>query len=403
MRKKYIKNIKYVFQRPTLNGLYGEFEERSAHPLELFFDLIFVIALANIAHHLEHMSLGSLLSSLLLYFVVYSIWYSITEYSAMFMTKQTNYFIRLMIFLIMLPMVFLTGITEFSSPNAIKIISLALASSRLMIGYIWRDAVINAPINNISLSIVYKMVSNFYMIAGSLYILVLFNVKLFLFVLICNVIIESIIIPIKVRKIKKKLFFKVPINQELLIERHLLFIILVFGEGLVQAINTTNLDYGIEGILSPILLFSIAFVFYLRVFEEFSVSDYMTNVDGTWRYLTLNFFLLFLFTVLGTIPHIIHEHHYLPFETKLLIFGLLQYVVISHTVVNIMQIHRYRCKNYEFFVLDLITLGIMAIVAFGIFWINSVLATYLLVLIFFILHVIAVPMRAHIIDQVDLC
>ncbi len=401
MLNNYRKNLKYVFQRPTLNGINGEFEKRSAHPLELFFDLVFVIALANIALQLEHVSYTSIITALLLYVTVYSVWYSITEYSVMFTSSKTNYFSRLMIFLVMIPMVFMIGITELTNDFEVRLLVISLISSRLLMGFIWRDAVVNAPLNNISLSKVYIVVAKYLILSGCIFIIPLIFPNLLIPILLINLFIESIIMPLHRKKITKTLYFKVPMDEELLVERYLLFVIIVFGEGIVQAIGTTDLSYGIEGMLSPLLLFSIAFFFYIRVYEEFMFTDCLEEKEKNYNHFILNFLLLFLFTILGSLPDVIHEYNYLPMQYKVLLFCLLQYIVISHIRLNIKVLMNNNKVAKDFYILDLITLIIMGIISVGVFLINQINGLYLLVLIFFILHVVAVPLRAHIIDQVQ--
>lgn len=82
---------KSLWQPPRLRTV-GEEEERRATWLELFYDLIFVAAIAQVAHYLEkHITLAGFFSYVLLFIPIWWSWVGATFYATRFDTDDLGY------------------------------------------------------------------------------------------------------------------------------------------------------------------------------------------------------------------------------------------------------------------------------------------------------------------------
>lgn len=387
----YFKNLKLAFQRPYINGLDGKYFRRAANPLELFFDLIFVVTLAKVAGQFNSFEIENIFYSLILYLSVFMVWYNVTKYAMYFISNQSDYFLRGMIFLIMVPILLVTGIENYQDPEAIRVVAILIGISRIITAYIWRDAIINAPINHIATSRKYKFISQGLKISGLITLSGFFLPEYFLFFLLISLLIEIIYMPLKVSKKHDKGVAE--FDPKLFNERKLLFVILIFGEGIIQTFSHFDITQGINNVFAPLMIFAIIYLFFLRISEETQIQNTYSEVSSIFQSGLFNFILLMLLAILNDLqmsqiysePLIIHEIY--------ILVGILIYISITHYWNN------YSSKNHKkdlekFYQLDqvmnLLMLGMAAIIFLYHPTANIVI---LEVLVFFILHTLSVPLR----------
>jgi low temperature requirement protein LtrA len=91
------------WQRPQLRTDEEEQRERKVSWLELFYDLVFVVVISELARYLSgHVSLEGVLSFALLFVAVWWVWIGGTYYTERFETEDLSY--RIFTFLQMLPL-----------------------------------------------------------------------------------------------------------------------------------------------------------------------------------------------------------------------------------------------------------------------------------------------------------
>lgn len=398
--KTYFKQLKKLSHRPILNGSNGVMKNRYATPLELFFDLIFVIALGSITHIFSSFTFSNILFGILIYSTMYSTWFYLTIFNVMYMKQDINYLLRLILFLIMLPMIFLLSIDNLDTASNIQMLVGTLGITKFMLAIAFRDSISSTKVKYVGVTKTYKMVSIFLIVSSLLLMSVIFvpKIKYLMIILSLVFLIEMLIINLYQKKIEKKFTSTILIDKKLLSERQLLFLILIFGEGLISLIHSISFESGIIKVLNLTLFFAITYLFYIRIYEETHHNEKMIqNSTNAYKYFLLSLNILILFLILGSIPQIIINIGYIPFKVQLTLFCLLSYICITHIIYNFNRLkEKIPKKNKIFHSFDLYMLTLMQILLFFIFIIDGQgTYVYLLVFIFFLLHVIALPFRPH--------
>ncbi len=402
--KKYLQHVKSLYTRPTLNGIDGHIKERGASPFELFLDLIIVIALSKTASLYEMQTMQAIFTAILFFIIIYSGWFTLTTYTVMFMQEEINYWLRAMIFIIMLPLIFLLGLTSLNTHLEIFIFCTCLALNKIMLAFIFRDSILNAPLNNIAVSNVYIMIARHQIFSACFLFLAAFSInKLMLAALLLLVAInDAIITPNKQKRIMRAQKFPIPINLELMMERNLLFTILIFGEGLISIVSNIYLSEGALMFVNVALIFGALFLFYTRLAEESQFNIMHKNNSISMQYnLIMNIALFILFVTLGEVPHFLNHGQSLPFIDLLIIVSVLIYIVTSHLITNLRLLKIYDDPlDRLFHIVDVKLLIIMYFtISLLFFFHNSVFAIYFIIFCFFFLHVLALPFRRHLITN----
>ncbi len=400
----YFNHVKSLYTRPALNGIDGVMELRSASPFELFLDLIFVIALSKLTFLFEQQTIVGFFEATLLFIIIYSLWHTLTTYTVMFMKKEINYWIRAMIFLVMLPLIFFLSIDTFTSRIDIMVFCFGLAISKLFLALIFKDSIVNAPLNNIITSNLYLVISRSQLISAVILLIASFvnNKIIFFFLLTVIALRELILVPKIQSNIIKKSFSRPLINKQLFMERQLLFLIVIFGESLLSIIEGASHIFTFESILHIALAFSIMFLFYVRISEEaehnMALIETSTNLP---QWLVFDYIIFLLFLIIGALPELFHFYHEIPFYYLFMLISFLLIITSMHVYFNLVNIKEAKTKSESiFYVVDLKTLTMMyGVIILLLFFHNSLLVIYILLLIFFGLHVLALPFRPHLISE----
>lgn len=404
---KYKQYLKEAFENPKLNNNdNSNIISRAASPLELFFDLIFVLILANIGHILYEPTFENISLSIALYLNIYFFWTNITMYFIRF--YEATYSLRFGLIIVMIPLLFYAIIDDFSSQSSIIFIAIGFILSRIALISLWHFTVFqNKKITNevfkksVLIDLKAFSFSSFFMVLPLIYPRSL----ILIICLIAAIIFEYMFIFISYRENNTILEHeKMPqIDFTLLKERHILFIILIFGEGLVSTINTFNNDIPIYlSSINTILLFFIVILFFTRVYEEFLLMPYnnIPNNFAMLNHLTFSFSLLFLFSVLGAITT---QGTEVLLIYRVIIFFFLMYLTTWHIIANKYDGHFLKKTNsiphfvsishIQFLKVDNITLYLMYLVSFVILLVQNTTLVLLLILIYFALHVLPMPYR----------
>ncbi len=402
--KPYIDHIKSLYLRPTLNGIDGNMELRSASPFELFLDLIFVIALSKLSSLFESHTLIAFLEGTLLFAIIYSLWHTLTTYTVMFMKMETNYWTRAMIFIVLLPLIFFLGIENLNTQQEITIFCFSLATSKMFLSLIFRDSIINAPLNNIVTSNLYLMISKNQFISALMLLIagLVKNKVLFLTLLVIIAIREIVLISYKKKQIISKSFSPLLINKQLFMERQLLFVILIFGESLIGIVENLANHINLVSIVNIILVFSIMFLFYVRISEECEHnSALIERSDNLLEWLTNSYIIYILFLILSTTPELIHEHGSLPPFNLFLLIIILVYTSLEHIRLNNKNSEAITdpIENVYHKLENKMLIAMFAATFLLIPFHENTTVIYIILLVYFILHVLALPFRRHLIED----
>lgn len=402
--KPYIDHIKSLYIRPTLNGIDGNMDLRSASPFELFLDLIFVIALSKLSSLFETQTLLAFLEGTLLFAIIYSLWHTLTTYTVMFMKKETNYWTRAMIFIVLLPLIFFLGIESLNTQQEIAIFCFSLATSKMFLSLIFRDSIVNAPLNNIVTSNLYLMISKNQFISALMLLIagLVQNKVLFLTLLVIIALREVPLISYKKKQIVSKSFSPLLINKQLFMERQLLFIILIFGESLIGIVENLANHVSLGSIINIVLVFAIMFLFYVRISEESEHnSALIQRSDNLLEWLTNSYVIYILFLILSTTPELIHEHGSLPPFNLLVLIIILVYTSLEHIRLNNKNSEAITdpIENVYHKLENKMLIAMFAVTFLLIPFHGNTTVIYIILLVYFTLHVFALPFRRHLIED----
>lgn len=124
------------WQRPRLRTDEEEHRERRVSWLELFFDLVFVVVIAELANHLAgHVSVDGLLGFMILFLPVWWVWIGGIYYNERFETEDISY--RLFVFLQMLPIAALAVFVHDGLGTTSVQFAISYAVVRIMLILMW--------------------------------------------------------------------------------------------------------------------------------------------------------------------------------------------------------------------------------------------------------------------------
>ncbi len=251
---------KSLWQPPRLRTAEDQEEERRATWLELFYDLVFVAAIAQVAHSLsEHVSLSGVLSYVLLFVPVWWSWVGATFYATRFDTDDLGH--RLLTLLQMIAIAVLAvnvhhGLGESSTGFALSYITVRgiLIVQYLLAGYFVPAA---------------RGLTNLYAtgfgIAAAIWLVSVFVPAPWRFVLWGL----GLIIDFGTPFTAGRLVARIPPSFSHIPERLGLFTIIVLGEGVIAVVRgVSQLEWGVSSAIEAVLGMSIAFSLWWIYFDS---------------------------------------------------------------------------------------------------------------------------------------
>lgn len=381
----YYKSLKRSLTPPKFKKVN---KERVTSPLELFFDLLFVGALASIGHFFIEPTAEGVLIALILYFAIYSIWVNIVYYQFYFFSS--SYYTRFLLLIVMLPMLFITGLSA-NSHGGFNPVIIAFALTRFALAAIW---VITMLLQKIDDDKVHKKVSFdiFKFIISALIALIGLYLGNKLTMIITALTVEVIISIFVHRR-----YFKdqeiIP-DLELEKERHILFLLLVWGEGVVVIISTIGSEMNnILAIVEPIIVFLTIYLFFVRFYDEYMTLDYSqdTALVRTINHAPFGITNLILFTSLG---QVVISPKTFDFASAIVVFIVLFYITTWHTVINVLAQIKCNHSLRQFYQLDFIFLILMYLFSLvSLLTYDKPLIYLIIIFLYFLVHVLAMPLR----------
>lgn len=248
------------WQRPRLRTDEEEQRERKVSWLELFYDLVFVVVIAELTHYLSgHVSLEGVLGYILLFVAVWWIWIGGTYYNDRFETEDLSY--RIVIFLQMLPLAALAVFAHDGLGETSPAFALSYAAARGLIMLLWlRGGFHNAA---------FRPVSNRYAagfgVSALLFVLSIFVPAPWRFAMWGVGLLIDLLTPLTTLGIQRRL---PRLSAAKLTERFGLFVIIVLGEtivGVVQGMaeeEPLSPATGLTGGLGMALAFGLWWVYF---------------------------------------------------------------------------------------------------------------------------------------------
>ena len=248
------------WETPQLRTDEEEQRERRTSWLELFYDLVFVVVVSEVAPYLAgHVSLAGVLGYVLLFLALWWAWIGGTFYTERFETNDISY--RLIIFLQMIPVaamaIFAHGALGETGPQ----FALAYAAERTLIIAIWLRGGLHNP--------VFRPVSYRYA-AGFAISVLLFVASAFVepplrFVLWSIGLLIDLVTPILTLRLQSNL---PRISTSRMPERFGLFVIIVLGEAIVGVVRGVagqehlSLATAFTGVLGLAVVFGLWWVYF---------------------------------------------------------------------------------------------------------------------------------------------
>lgn len=259
--------IKQIYNKPNK---FNKFVTRQVDPMELFWDLIFVVTLRYIIDaYVVNFSMFTFIVGLLVFLETYIFWTNINVYSVNFYDVSHNN--RLQMTFMLSPLLIIASITDYTSHTAIIFLGLSLTLLKLMQAYSWSRAVkVHVTDKSYqSLNYMYKNEIRVYLICA------LMSTSLFF--------VPTLVIPVLMLLIVTELFLPSLLNRNrkivyafdriLIAERYLLFIILIFGEGFIGVVHIFQHTSPptLEELIRGLLIFGVLYAMFLKLYDEYTI------------------------------------------------------------------------------------------------------------------------------------
>lgn len=311
--------IRQMFNKPKK---FNKFVTRQVDPMELFWDLIFVVTLRYIIDaYVINFSMFTFAVGLLVFLETYLFWTNINIYSVNFYDVSHNN--RLLMTLMLSPLLIIASITDYTSINSIYFLGLSLSLLKFMQAFIWGRAI---KVHQTDRS--YRSLNYMYRNEVRVYIICAF-MSMFLFV------IPTFVIPVLILLIATELFLPGFLNRNkqivyafdriLIAERYLLFIILIYGEGFIGVVHIFqhSTPISIIDLARGLLIFWSLYAMFLKVYDEYTIHK--ERISTT--------FMIFLTT------YVISS---MLFISSLIVIGLeYQHVTFTLRIVSILGVVTY--------------------------------------------------------------
>lgn len=325
---------KSLWQPPRLRTVGEGEEERRATWLELFYDLIFVAAIAQVAHSLsEHLSLSGFFGYVLLFVPIWWCWVGATFYATRFDTDDLGH--RLLTLLQMIAIAALAvnvhhGLGESSAGFALSYITVR---GILILQYLLAGFHLPAA----------RSLANYYSrgfgIGIALWVISLFVPPPWRFALW----IAGMLVDFSVPLTAGKLVAKIPPSFSHVPERLGLFTIIVLGEAVIAVVRgVAQLEWGVSSAIEAVLGMLVAFSLWWIYFDTVDGSPLRAMGDGnmkvglTWLYMHLPLAIGIAATGVG-VEHVISSQGKaaLPENTRSLLCVSVALCLVSLAVIHL--------------------------------------------------------------------
>lgn len=259
--------LRQMFSKPKeLN----QFMTRQVDPMELFWDLIFVVTLRYIIDsYVSDFTMYAFLIGLLVFVHAFIVWTNISIYSVNFYDVSHNN--RLIMTLMLAPLLIIASITDYSLVQSEYYLGISIGLIKLIQALIWKRAIDIHKTDNTykSLNSLYRTEVVIYIICAAIAFSLLIIPNQIIPVLLILIILE-LFVPSLINKKKNNEY---AFDRILIAERFLLFIILIFGEGFIGIVHIFQHGDRIDfwTLYRGILLFITIYAMFLKLYDEYTI------------------------------------------------------------------------------------------------------------------------------------
>lgn len=332
-----IHNIRIWWQPPR--NISDRSAERSVTFLELFYDLVYVILIAELAHSLsEHVDLAGILGFAFLFVIVWVAWLNGTMYHELHGNNdiRTRVFTFLQMFTVAAMAVFAHGALGESSAG----FALSFAAYQLILTYLWwRTGVYDPAHRPLSNTYVVNMLISSALFVGSVFVpaperFYLWGFALFL----------SVVLPVVINQIqgKKNAAVQAQIDSAYtstpsVVERFGLLTIIVLGEVMVSVVRGVSTHEQLTWLvgLTAVLGMLIAIGLWWLYFDAISQHEPIGTLSKTMGWLYLHLPMTAGIVATGAAVFNVVEEAGAPLtpETRWLLVGALAVALISCAIL----------------------------------------------------------------------
>ncbi len=311
-----------LWQRPRLRTDEDEGQERRVGWLELFYDLVFVVVVAQLSHYLAtHLTLVGILGFILLFLPVWWTWISGTVYNDRFETDGLDN--RLIIFFQMLPVAGMAVFAQHALTSAANGYAISYATVRLFFIFLWWRAGKYEPRAR-------PMTNRFntgFSISVVLFVISVFIPVPYKFFLWGAGLLVDLVTPVFSLQYQKTL---PRLTTTHLPERFGLFIIIVLGEGIVGVVQgvaeNEQLTWRLG--LTALLGMALSFAMWWIYFDFIARRTAKKTIEWTaaWSYLHLPL-VMGIVAVGGGILNLVQEEYVQSGERWLITAGIATFLI----------------------------------------------------------------------------
>jgi low temperature requirement protein LtrA len=319
------------WEKPKLRTDEEEERERRVGWLELFYDLVFVVVIAQLSHYLaEHITLQGVITFGLLFIPVWWVWIGNTFYNERFETHDVSN--RIFTFLQMVPVAGLAvsvhaALGETSTEFALSYIAVRILLIIMWLRGGWHEKIFWP---------VARRYATGFSLSVLLFIISLFTPPPWRFMLWGLGLLIDLITPITTLKQQIGL---PRLSTSRLPERFGLFVIIVLGETVVGVVNGVAEKPLIspEVILTGILGMALGFGLWWVYFDFVARRQFRPGVwwSLTWSYLHLPLVMSITATGAGIANVIASQEAFLPDTVRLLISGAVSAALIIISLIEL--------------------------------------------------------------------
>ncbi len=259
--------IKQMFNKPNK---FNKFVTRQVDPMELFWDLIFVVTLRYVIDsYVADFSMFTFIVGLLVFIETYIFWTNINIYSVNFYDVSHNN--RLLLTLMLSPLLIIASITDYTNIESIYYLGLSLTLLKLMQAFIWARAikVHKTDKSYRSLTYMYSNEVKVYLLCAAISLL-LFVIPSAEIIILLVLIITELFLPSLLNRNRRIVY---AFDRILIAERYLLFIILIFGEGFIGVVHIFQHHNPIHiiDLARGLIIFWTLYAMFLKLYDEYTI------------------------------------------------------------------------------------------------------------------------------------
>lgn len=330
--------IQQIYRKPKKIGFYMK---RGVDAIELFFDLVFVVTLRYV---LEAFVVDFTPEKFILGFVViinvFMIWLNSTLFSATFFDFSHRH--RLSMSLLMIPLLLISAIHDYTQLFSQMIVIMSFVLTRALLALNWYIAIRSFSSND-GEETKYLLMLGKLEIKGAIASLLVASTFLIFqnhlaLIIIIALIVEQIIPSIILKYNHEKLKFYV--DRMLISERFFMFIILIFGEGLIAVAHTLQAGaINFVTLMSALLIFGTIYNAFIKIQDEYIVGNLLISNRFFTFLLMYTFAITIFISSLAVIGIDVNSTTTTASNKFLMLFGLIA-ILITYIVSNVVRLHR---------------------------------------------------------------